>query len=296
MSNRRTAPPAAQAVEHGGVVERRRREAVQHEQRRVALGPDGRRVDGEDPLAAQLAVACRWPPTPRARGDRHVPGQLGSPRGPGSPRRRTRSTSRRSRTRPVATRAPRPSRRASRSGPAGRAARRPARCRRPGPSASARPAASSVTMTKPMRELSSRSSKRSPAASFTQADLLRGCARAWRRRAVSAPPVPSRRLTLMLTMSAWRAAKDRTRLPPPPMMSGGPGLLHRSGREGVLVHLVVLAVEAERAVGAQQPLDHLHRLLEARRPAPPGGRRRARPPRSRCASSRPRGSARSGRR
>ena len=77
-------------------------------------------------------------------------------------------------------------------------------------------------MTKPIRELSSSSSKRSPAASFTQATFVRvrsGVASA----AVSAPPVPSRRLTLMLTMSACRAAKDRTRLPPPPMISGGPG-------------------------------------------------------------------------
>ena len=34
--------------------------------------------------------------------------------------------------------------------------------------------------------------------------------------AVSAPPVPARRLTLMLTMSASRAAMERTRRPPPP--------------------------------------------------------------------------------
>ena len=116
-----------------------------------------------------------------------------------------------------------------------------------------------------MRELSSRSSKRSPAASLTQATFWRvrsGVASA----AVSAPPVPSRRLTLMLTMSAWRAAKERTRLPPPPMMSGGPGRCTGSGREGVPEHLVVLAVEVERPVGAQQALDDLDRLLEARHP------------------------------
>ena len=46
----------------------------------------------------------------------------------------------------------------------------------------------------------------------------------------------------------------------------GPGSLHRAGRERVAQHLVVLAVEVERPVGAQQSLHHLHRLLEARHP------------------------------
>ncbi len=66
------APPGPQAVEHGGVVERRRREPVQHEQGIVALGPDGRRVNGEDALAAQVAVRADGLP-PGARGDGHVP-------------------------------------------------------------------------------------------------------------------------------------------------------------------------------------------------------------------------------
>ena len=87
---------------------------------------------------------------------------------------------------------------------------------------SANEVASSVTMTKPIRELSSMSSKRSPAASLTHATFWRvrsGVASA----AVSAPPVPSRRFTLMPTTSACRAAMERTRLPPPPTISGGPG-------------------------------------------------------------------------
>ena len=46
----------------------------------------------------------------------------------------------------------------------------------------------------------------------------------------------------------------------------GPGLLHRPGRERVPEHLVVLAVEVEGPVGAQQALDDLDRLLEARHP------------------------------
>ena len=50
------APARPQAVEDGGVVERRRREAVQDQERLVALGADGRGVDGEDALAAELAV------------------------------------------------------------------------------------------------------------------------------------------------------------------------------------------------------------------------------------------------
>ena len=101
----------------------------------------------------------------------------------------------------------------------------------------------------------------SPAASFTHATLVRvrsGVASA----AVSTPPVPARRFTLMLTMSASCAANDSTRRPPPPMMSGGAGLLHRARRQRVPDHLVVLTVEVERAVRAQQPLDHLDRLLE----------------------------------
>ncbi len=105
--------PRSQAVEHGRVVERRGREAVEHQQRRVALGPDGGHVDREDALAPQswrcspiasqpalvVIVTCRPACSPRERA---------------SPRRRTRSTSRRSRTRPGATRARPPSRRACR--------------------------------------------------------------------------------------------------------------------------------------------------------------------------------------
>ncbi len=47
-----------------------------------------------------------------------------------------------------------------------------------------------------------------------------------------------------------------------------PRLLHRPGEQRVLVHLVVAAVEGERAVGAEQPLDDLHRLFEALDPDP----------------------------
>ena len=126
------AAPGAQPVEDGGVVERRRGEAVEHQQGRVPLGTDGRRVDGEDALAAQLAVLADRLPA-GAGGDRHVPASLPR-RARGSPRRRTRSTSTRSRTRPGATRAPRPSRRGCRRGPAGRAGRPRRRCRRPAPS------------------------------------------------------------------------------------------------------------------------------------------------------------------
>ena len=68
-------PPRPQAVEHGGVVERRRREPVEDEQGHVALGPDGRHVDGEDPLAAELAVDADGLPS-GAGGDRHVPASL----------------------------------------------------------------------------------------------------------------------------------------------------------------------------------------------------------------------------
>ena len=57
------APPRPEPVEHGGVVERRRGEAVQNQQGRVLLGPDGRRVNGEDALAGERPVACRCPPT-----------------------------------------------------------------------------------------------------------------------------------------------------------------------------------------------------------------------------------------
>ena len=45
-------------------------------------------------------------------------------------------------------------------------------------------------------------------------------------------------------------------------------LLDRPGEQRVLVHPVVVAVEGERPVGAEQPLDHLHRLLEPLHPHP----------------------------
>ena len=68
----------------------------------------------------------------RGRSD-YVPGQAGRRAGRAPPSSRPRSRSRRSRTRPGATRAPRPSRRACRAGPAGRGPRRPGRCRRRAP-------------------------------------------------------------------------------------------------------------------------------------------------------------------
>ncbi len=183
--------------------------------------------------------------------------------GRGSPRRPIRSTSRRSRTRPAATAS---SSAISSSVPMsarGTCSASAGSMPKAGPIWPASAAASSVTMTKPMSELSSRSAKRSPAASFTQPIFVRvrsGVASA----AVSAPPVPSRRLTLMLTMSAWRAAKDSTRLPAPADDERGPGLLHGTRRQGVAQHLVVLAVEVERPVGSEQALHHLHGLFEAR--------------------------------
>ena len=123
--------------------------------------------------------------------------------------------------------------------------------------------ASSVTMTKPMRELSSRSAKRSPAASLTQAIFVRvrsGVASA----AVSAPPgalaqvdvdADDVRVTGGEGQDALAAAADDERWA---------RALHGAGREGVTQHLVVLAVEVERPVGAQEALDDLDRFLEAR--------------------------------
>ena len=65
-------PSRPEAVEHGGVVERRRGEAMEDEQRLVAFGADGRRVDGEDALAAERPVRPDGFPAV-AGGDRHVP-------------------------------------------------------------------------------------------------------------------------------------------------------------------------------------------------------------------------------
>ena len=111
--------------------------------------------------AAAVHGVARWPPTRCSVAIVTCRPACSRP-GPASPRRPIRSTSTRSRTRRGATRAPRPSRRACRSGPAGRAARPPGRCPKAGAICPARPAASSVIMTKPISELSSRSSKRSP--------------------------------------------------------------------------------------------------------------------------------------
>ncbi len=67
--------PGPQAVEDGGVVERRGREAVQDQQGLVTLGADGRRVNGEDAFAAECAVCAGGLPT-AAGGDGHVPANL----------------------------------------------------------------------------------------------------------------------------------------------------------------------------------------------------------------------------
>ena len=69
------APAGPQPVEHGGIVERRGREAVEDQQRLVALGADGRGVDGEDALATQGAVRPDRLPA-AAGGDGHVPASL----------------------------------------------------------------------------------------------------------------------------------------------------------------------------------------------------------------------------
>ena len=68
-------PPLPQAVEHGGVVERRRREPVQHQEGCMAFGADGRRVNGEDALAAERAPGAEGLPL-RAGADGHVPASL----------------------------------------------------------------------------------------------------------------------------------------------------------------------------------------------------------------------------
>ena len=66
------AASVAQRVEHGGEVERRRGEAVQDQEGLVRLGPDRRRVNGEDAMPAQVAVPPDGLPA-AGRGDGHVP-------------------------------------------------------------------------------------------------------------------------------------------------------------------------------------------------------------------------------
>ena len=66
----------------------------------------------------------------------------------------------------------------------------------------------------------------------------------------------------MLTMSACSRGKGEHALASAPDDERWSGPLHRSWRQGVAPDLVVLAVEVERAVGAQQPVDHRDRLLE----------------------------------
>ena len=72
----------------------------------------------------------------------------------------------------------------------------------------------------------SMSSMRAPAASRIHCTLRSVCSRS-ESLAASSPISPARRFGLMPTMSASRAAIDSTRLPPPPISSGGPGCLHR---------------------------------------------------------------------
>ena len=67
--------PVPQAVEHGGVVERRRREPVQDQEGCMAFGADGGRVDGEDALAAERARRAEGLPL-GAGAAGHVPASL----------------------------------------------------------------------------------------------------------------------------------------------------------------------------------------------------------------------------
>ena len=63
----------------------------------------------------------------------------------------------------------------------------------------------------------------------------------------------------------------RERQDPPAAAAENEGrtrLLDRPGEERVLVHPVVVAVEGEGPVGAEQPLDDLHGLLEPLHPHP----------------------------
>ena len=114
-----------------------------------------------------------------------------------------------------------------------------------------------------MRELSSRSAKRSPAASLHPADLRAGPVgrgvggRLRAAGAVAQVDVDADDVGLAggEGQHPLAAAADDER---------GTGPLHGAGREGVAQHLVVLAVEVERPVGAQQSLHDLDRLLEAR--------------------------------
>ena len=64
-----------QAVEHGGIVERGSGEPVQHQERRVAFGPDGGCVHSEDACATELAERTDGLPA-RTGADRHVPASL----------------------------------------------------------------------------------------------------------------------------------------------------------------------------------------------------------------------------
>ena len=116
-----------------------------------------------------------------------------------------------------------------------------------------------------MSELSSRSAKRSPAASLTQADLRAGAL----GRGVGgrlAPPGALAQVDVDAHDVGVAGGEGQHALAAAADDERRPGLLHRAGREGVAEHLVVLAVEVERPVGAQEALDHLDRLLEARHP------------------------------
>ena len=64
-------------------------------------------------------------------------------------------------------------------------------------------------------------------------------------------------------MSAWRAATDKTFLPPPPIMIGGRGSLDRCRPSLQRRHRVVLACETER-LAREEALQDDRGLLEAR--------------------------------
>ena len=61
-SSRQHAPVRAQAVEHEMEVERRGREAVEDQERLVALVLERRCVDREDPVAGELPVGAELLP------------------------------------------------------------------------------------------------------------------------------------------------------------------------------------------------------------------------------------------
>ena len=121
-----------------------------------------------------------------------------------------------------------------------------------GAMASTMPLASSVIMTKPIRALSSSSSKRDPAASLTQATFSR----------VRSGDV-GRRLGPAGALAQVDVDADDVGMPcgegEHPLAATADdqrwsGPLDRTGEQRVPVHLVVGAVEREGAVGAQQPL------------------------------------------